>query len=577
MPSQAIAPDAPRSPRIFRVHGSVYHHDEVMEAPQSHTDARLADVADAGFDGVWIHANLKWLAPTALFEAYVDDIAQRVDALRATIDRAAAHGMGVWLYLNEPRGLPADHPFWDEHPDCAGHHHDDNRWDLGWPWPFERQPCRCMCLSSDKPVAFLREGIETLLRATPKLAGVITITNSEHPTHCYSKAGRNNPTNCERCADRPRVDMPVTVLTAMHEGFTAAGTGAQLAAWTWSWNNLAPDPQPDILNKLPRDVALVVDFERGQPVERLGLQYEIDEYAFAITGPSQRFETYQQAAGDRDVWAKLQIGATHELATMPNIPAVAALRGKVKEMRKRGIPGALATWTMGQRPTVNSFAAGRLLAAKGELPSLEDLAMDYFNVDMSAAAQVARAWELFSEAVSYFPTTMPMCYSSPVNYAPAFEWKLKREHTRMARSWTPEPWGDHLEQSLKGMTLADVAALLERLDTIWQRGFEIYDAALRPVGSERAKQELNVAEACGLFYMSTAGVYRFTDFVEQGAGLDELAPLIEHEIAVCERAAELLDADDRLGYHDDFGYMITPALIHEKVEKLKALLQGMEA
>src|SRR5262245_6539363 len=55
------------SPRLFRVMGSDFWNDEVMLAPQTHTDARLADVARLGFDGVWIHAELRQLAPTALF------------------------------------------------------------------------------------------------------------------------------------------------------------------------------------------------------------------------------------------------------------------------------------------------------------------------------------------------------------------------------------------------------------------------------------------------------------------------------------------------------------------------------
>lgn len=570
-----LSPSEPRRPRIFRMHGSCYHHDEVMDAPASHTDGQLAQIAAMGFDGVWLHANLKWLAPTPLFEPYVDRITERMEAMNTVIARAKQHGIGIWLYLNEPRSFPADHSFWTAHPECRGHHHNDNHWDLGWPWAFKRQPCYTMCVSAEPVVRFLREATQSLLTAAPDLAGIVTITNSEHPTHCYSKLGRSKESGCPRCASRRRLDMPLAVLRSMWDGIRASGTGARLAAWTWSWNGLAPDPQQELLDALPPEVALLVDYERGEPVERAGVKYEIDEYAFAIAGPSHRFKQYRQACGEREIWAKLQIGATHELATMPNIPAITCLYDKVAGMRAGGVKGAMTTWTMGLRPTLNSFVAGRLLRHDGELPPrdvmLGNLAREYFDIDNDAAGRAVEAWRQFSDAIQYFPTIMSFCYHSPVNYAPAFPWKLKREGTPMARSWTPEPWGDKIEQSLGRLTMDQAICLLEELATRWSRGIEPYRRALSG-GNAHAQQELSVAQACGIFYESCLGAYRFVHAVDTGQSKDTLVQLIHCEMDVCNQAIALLDGDNRLGWHDDFGYMIRPEQIRTKQAGLRQLL-----
>src|SRR5262245_3624361 len=108
------------TPRIFRVYGTDYYADEAMDAPSTHTDARLADVSRMGYDGVWIHAELRELAPTSLFRAHVHDADKRITALREAARRARNHGLGLWLYLNEPRGYPQSHPFWKKHPELAG-------------------------------------------------------------------------------------------------------------------------------------------------------------------------------------------------------------------------------------------------------------------------------------------------------------------------------------------------------------------------------------------------------------------------------------------------------------------------
>ncbi|MBI4027676.1 MAG: hypothetical protein HY360_22000 [Verrucomicrobia bacterium] len=575
------------SPRIFRVHGSDYYSDEPMLSSSTHTDARLNDVAAMGYDGVWLHAELRELAPTSLFRAHVRDQANRLESLQTTARRARQHGLGLWLYLNEPRGYPRSHPFWQERPECRGQEGKDTAiaWRRGKEW-FQTY---AMCLSSETVRCFLREATRDLFQAVPELAGAFVITASEHHTHCYSHLYRirSGKLDCPRCRDRSPMEMPVEVARAMQAGLDEAGSNARLAFWTWSWRTYAPNPQQPTLDGLPQRIALLSDFERGETVRRLGKEMMVDEYSFAVTGPSQQFREYREAIrpANREIWAKLQVNSTHELATVPNMPLPGILYDKVRAARAIGVSGVLATWSMAVRPTLNSHAAGRLLAMTGELPAREDflrrLARDYFDAALSDrdVAWILEAWAHFERAIQSYPTTMEHVYFSPVNYAPAYPWKLKRDRSPMARSWTNEPWGDHLEMAAGAFTLGEIAQLLGEVAAQWLKGIPVYRKALEPLAprQKRAREELDTAEACGLFFESCAHCFGFADAVDRRQPVSELQAWIARELATCDRLLPFLRRDERIGWHDEIqGRMADPARVEAKMAGLRELRATLE-
>lgn len=573
------------------MHGACYERDEVTEASRFYTDEAIASVARMGYDGLWMNAQLRQLKPTALFSRYEPDASRRLACLREVAIRTRKHGVGLWLYFNEPRAYPVDHPFWLEHPECRGHHY-EKEWNLGWQWPI-RLPSYAMCVMAEPVTTFIADATAELFAAVPELAGIIAITNSEHPTHCYSKVPATKPTLCSTCAGVERIQMPRRILKAMHQGLGRSGNGARLAAWTWSWNALAADPQPTLIRELsgelpgehPGELSIVSDFERGETVKLLGQDVLVDEYAFSVIGPSQRFREYQEVTRTvgLPIWAKLQVSATHELATVPNIPALVTLYDKIKAMREGGVTGALATWTMGLRVTLNSHAAGKLLSWEGDLPArdsfLAQLAMDYFDSSFTKQEtdDLIIAWTAFSDAMKYFPTTMSMCYWGIMNYAPAYPWKLKREGLPMARTWEAEPWGDQLEMTCRPLSLAQVATLFDQITSRWAQGMTAYERVLNQRRDRliRAEQEYNAAQMVLVFYRSTANAYAFADAVDRQAPLDTLLSLIDSELCNCSTAVSLLERDERLGIHDDCGRMLMPYNIKQKSKGLHLIRQQL--
>ncbi len=574
------------SPRLFRVHGSNYWHDEITESPATHTDAKLADVARLGFDSVWLHGELKQLCPLELFGAWEPDAAGRLAALRVTVERAAKHGLGVWLYLNEPRAYPQDHPFWAAHPECRGALCPITT-ARNWREGHGRAQHYALCLSAQPVRDYLRQAAAALARAVPGLAGVLLITASEHHGHCFARhrLDRDQPVDCPRCAGRQPWEMPAEVARAMLAGFDEAGSAMRLCCWTWSWHrHLDPAPCSHAIAALPPRAEIMSVFEMGGSAQRGSTTIDVDEYSLGEVGPTPLFmeQAAQARAQQRPLWAKLQLTATHELATVPNLPVPGAIYDKLAACRAQGVTGIMSVWTMALRPTLCSYAAGQLMAHAGALPPraawLRTLAREYFTLtDEHAVDQVVTAWAGFGAALAQHPMETNFLYFSPMNYAPAFPWHFPRQMTPMARSWTPEPWGDRLEMSVTKLTLAQAATLLEEMALRWATALLSYQAALTPAArtNRHAEAELHTALACKLWFACCARAYRFVVASESGAGAPTLLELIDAEAVDCQAARQLIARDPRQGWHDDVGPMVTAELIDAKLTALAALRQKL--
>jgi large subunit ribosomal protein L13 len=119
--------------------------------------------------------------------------------------------------------------------------------------------------------------------------------------------------------------------------------------------------------------------------------------------------------------AKLQVGTTHELATVPNLPLIDHLYQKTKAAEALGLAGLVATWNFGNDFSLNTAVFGRLartVARPAPREFVSELAEEYFpGVD---GGEVAQAISHFSDALAYFPFDIPMLYFGPANHALAY-------------------------------------------------------------------------------------------------------------------------------------------------------------
>ena len=87
-------------------------------------DGFLQRLSAVGVNGVWLHVVLRDLAPGGTtFPEFGADHERRLANLRILVQRAKKYGVGVYLYMNEPRAMPAS--FFKNRPEMGGVREDE--------------------------------------------------------------------------------------------------------------------------------------------------------------------------------------------------------------------------------------------------------------------------------------------------------------------------------------------------------------------------------------------------------------------------------------------------------------------
>jgi len=573
---------APLPWRIFRSPLADYC-DELADLARAYSPEVLGRIREDGYNAVWLRVVLRECVATSVFP----DLQPRegaLDRLREIAECCARAGLKVFVYLNEPLGFPEDALFWEVHPELRGHL--DRSFDDGW------DRANALCTSQEKTRLFLEEASSALFQEVPKLAGVILITASEHLTHCFSHESRYlkvvrtlapadpYPLQCSLCAQRTPAEIVGEIVMAIDRGVRAARKDATVIAWNWSWSYFEESPQQALIAALPERVAVMVDFERGGRQElsltQGDVSIQVDEYSLGYVGPSPLFSGVADIARQKghEVLAKLQIGTTHEIATVPNLPLIPHLVRKIFHLREIGAAGFTATWCLGTFPSLNTFAVGWLcsrLHIIDEPSALRGIAGDYFpDCD---AADIVEAWETFCRAFAHFPQIQDFLYRGPVNAAPAYPWALKEGPLRP--TWfPPQPYGDQFETCLGPLSLDEIIETLQRLLNTWRQGLKIYAKALGTSNALPAKLELGVAQAIGHQMESATNLLAFHRAVRT-SDEPEMHRLRLREIAQLRDFRALVKSDSRLGFHQ--GCFPRPQFFYDLPsieQKLRELAEG---
>ncbi len=593
-------------PRIWRSPDSNFRGDEIMDSLKVYPEESLREIASHGFNAIWLRGRLYDLMNSSVLpELNRPDAAQRIKNLQQLIARGKRCGIDIYLYFNEPLAVKENDSFWDKYPQLKGE---------SWMHPLTKITTHALCTSHELTQRFFNEAVTQLLGNLVGLGGVALITASEYHSHCWSHYHRFQPMDdgltdyelkpmtCKRCVEREPADLVCDLLTTWTQAADAVTPRPKVLAWNWSWSMWYEEPQSEILDTLPAGVELLLGFERGGTWEQPGRTITVDEYSLGYTGPSERFKhanKIAQAQG-RPVHAKLQIGTTHEMATVPNLPLIPNLHGKMVRLSQKNIQGIMACWNFGCSLTLNTYA----LKVFTEQPTqstdptwfMEKLAISYFgSVD---AAAILEAWNGFCDSFNHYPFSMKFLYLSPVNNAPSYPLSLSYQDAAMGGSWLEEPWGDRLEGCLdlpgEGTNQLDIDTVihdLQIMDDLWEKSLPAYEKALTddaPATEDQARhrfEELSCAKMIGKQLHSAQNVFRFHRWRKQAiqtAGLqapctvsldDEGAAIIKDELANVRQSLELTNADARLGYHQEpQTSFYDSALLQAKCKELQALL-----
>ncbi len=529
-------------------------------------DGLLAQLAQAGVNGVWLQAVLHKLAPCPWEPERSARYPERLKNLRKLVDRARRHGIKVFLYLNEPRAMSLR--FFQKHPELKG--------------PVESDYA-ALCTSTPEVQTFLTDSVTTICRAVPDLGGFFSITASENLTNCWS---HNGGAQCPRCRRRPPADVIAEVNRLFQAGIHKAGTRAQLIAWDWGWNDAWAG---DVIKQLPAEVALQSVSEWSLPIERGGVKSKVGEYSISSIGPGPRAQRHWKIARECGLKtiAKIQAGCTWELSAVPYIPAVENVARHVANLRDAKINGMMLGWTLGGYPSPNLEVVSEVLAGGSVHEAMRRVAERRFGAALAPA--VLTAWRGFSAAFSEFPYDVAVVYNSPQQVGPSN--LLWNSPTGYAATMVGFPYDDL--DSWRGIYPPDI--FIKQFDTVAD-GFERALAELKTatasvaVGKDQLcalAAEQRVAEACAIHFRSSANQAKYVVTSrklaeEKGASIaltqrEELRRILKSEIALARRLYQIQSCDSRIGFEASNQYYYVPLDLVEKVLNCRNLLAQLQS
>lgn len=528
------------------------NRDELMDDVDYYPDAYLNRLAREGVNGLWLSVEWKDVSQTP-FREPSPDMGRRIAKLRRTVEKCARYGIKTWLYSNEPEGFYSpDDPMLKAHPEMAG---------AGW------GARRFVCPNSEEGQKFIYESTRSIFSQVPGLGGLINISLGEHGSSCLDSIGveADRRPDCPRCAKVPNWQTLAAGQGAMARGVKAGDPNAEYICWLYmpAWKPLAPWVY-ELGAHMPKDVTLQVNFESG------ALKYQLDrpriggDYWLSFVGPSDRFGRIagQASAHGTPMSAKLQVGCSHESATIPFMPVPSLLYRKYREMPALGVSSVMQCWYFGNYPGVMNQAAGRL-AFEGFQGTEEDFLLALAKPEWGSDAEtVTKAWKHFAEGFQHYPLSTRFQWWGPAHAAPAWPMHLKPALRPLQPTWlVGGAAGDAVGEVMDNHTLAEAVILTRAMSDEWNKGVSIMKALEPPFRENRERLlDIGLTEAIGLqfrsahnvlnFYLSRARLFDLPP-AEALRLLDAMEATVRQEIEGSKRLAELCANDSRLGFHSE--------------------------
>lgn len=556
-------PESRLSPRFcssyFALFGDPLLEDDIDPYP----DGYLARLAASGVDSIWMHVVLYQLAEFPWDTSMSNQYEKRLVRLNSLVERALDQGIGIYLYMNEPRAMPNE--FFADHENLKGITIGDHS---------------TLCTNVPEVREYITSSVETICRAIPNLKGFFTITASENPTNCWSH-GRG--AECPRCSIIGPAKSIAGVNVAILDGILRTDNETELIAWDWGWRD---GWALEAIAELPKEVSLMSVSEWSIPIERGGVKTTIGEYSISTIGPGPRATKHWKAARDRGLKtiAKIQAGNTWEIAAVPYIPAVANVAQHAANLRDAQLDGIMLGWSLGGYPSPNLQVVAEMSSIQddGQFLSPDEamrrVAQERYGMEHAGA--VVDAWKSCSVALSEFPFHGWVVYRAPLQVGPAnLLWDTA---TGYASTMVGIPYDDL--KGWRGIYPEDVfIGQFKKMVKGFNEAHRVLRDAIGDEISPALQGELDVIETVAIHYQSIAQQSRFVQLREQlkqsenisqaQSLVGELKYLIQTERDLALRLHAIQTRDSRIGYESSNHYFYVPMDLAEKAINCDALLR----
>ena len=562
-----------------------FNRDELMDDVDYYPDEYLNRLAHEGVNGLWLTVEWRNLVETT-FNRRDPDAPRRLAKLRRTVGKCSRYGIATWVFCIEPRSMDADDPLLKACPRLTGGvKGGDGKYVL--------------CPSTPEGRQYLEEAARDLFSQVPGLPGILNISHGERPTTCLSPIDPVRPTDCKcpNCKGLRPWEIHCRMAEAVVRGMRTVSPEAEFLSWfyqpyvemdrlTWT---------ADVARHLPDGVTMIYNFESGAVKPQLGRYRPGGDYWLSYVGPSPAFEKVAEASREVNgrLGAKIQVGNSHECATVPFVPVPGLLYRKYRAMKAARCSTVMQCWYFGNYPGVMNKAAGELAFddfSETEDAFLERLARPEWGAD---AGTVAKLWKDLSDAYAEYPISNDMQYYGPFHSGIVWTLEPYVNMAPLARTWKPldPPGGDVIGECLENHTVEEACLLSGRMASV--AGNKTLDVlAAKYAGDRDRRLDIGVMKALGILFASGADALEFyrlrakavdasrerNDAAAAQRALAGMRAILLREKDLTAQMLPLVSEDSRLGFHSEAElHHFNPARLAWRMGELDRALAEVDA
>ncbi len=524
-----------------------------------YSEEYLARLSSIGMNGIWIQDTLRNLAAFPFDESLSPDYQIRVKNLKKLTERCEKFGISVYLYLNEPRSLPA--AFFEKYPQLRGQKTEDGK---GY----------CLCTSVPTVREYLYGAIKSLAEGAPRLKGIMTITMSENHTHCYSRPWADErtglpATDCPHCKNRSAEEVAAEVNNVIARALRDGNGYTKLIANLWSWSDFmhwSDEMVEKGVRLLDKEIEVLCVSEFSKPFERGGVKAKVIDYSISEVGPSPITEKTLALARQlgHKIWAKIQVNNSWECSAAPYIPAYDLMLEHIDNLKKLGVEGLMMGWSLGGYPG-GALTLCNMACGAGEVCERE-----WYEATYGENAELAkRAVGVFSKAFKEYPFSVDVLYFGGHTLGVGNFWSLteeKRASTMVCYTF------DDYEAYTKPYGVDVYISQYKKLTEQWKEGLALLE---EKTGNENYAELIRVAQCCYAQFESARLHAEFSKAKRTGGGTpsakERMLRCVEEELALTKLIYHLVSEDSKIGFEMTNHYYYNANQLLEKMLNLLSL------
>ncbi len=540
--------------------------NELMSDIDYYPDNYLNRLAHNGINGLWIGTSFRTMLKSKIFTEYGFEEEIQVKKLNQVIEKCKKFGIDVYLFVTEPASSCYS-PEIRNYKDLISH----------------TEEFALLCPSKQKVKDYIEESVTRLFTLVPQLGGIINITVGESLSGC----GSISKLLCPDCKQNYKTLGNTLAVTEkmFADAVKKIAPNAKFISWTYeyrSWKNQDVDCS---CNARDKAVIHMQNFEDlGEPVQ-LGKKRLAYDYWLSYAGPGKVIKRTTKIDQKRNIehFAKIQVCSSHEISTVPYVPAPGILYNKYKYMQKTEFSGVMQCWYFGNYPSIMNKSASLLSYLpfyKTKKSFLTDLAKTYCPTYYK---DLVKAWQEFEKGYTNFPVNLAFEWVGPMQDSPCAPLRLKPKDWPMSGTWLKsEQAGDRIgECLLNGHTIDEAIILTGRMCEHWKKGVKHFEH-IKHGFDDTFNEQLTIAKATGYIFESGHDVLKFyklrhrlgTENCNKLAVLNQMKEIVFNEIKISYALIPLCEKDIRIGYHSEAnGYKIFPEKLKWRIEQLEKLLE----